>query len=403
MPSLLAWLDTTEEEQRVSRELMALFIEPEGRDELGIGQVRDAFSDLLFPGTTTLLTRARYYLLVPWCYRDGRARDTSGEECYRIGRRQERDLIAALRHELQPGETGLIGANLGANVRDLPSVYYWGGLIRFGILATGVDAHHLGLLHAETSEATELAERALTDWDPTLPDPPARRGGEDGFPSRIPGGFNLTPEESRYLTERIVQAVPDTALATVLLRDTPLPAADFAWEVLDDEVPHLGHARLFSIAIHGAQILYNLLIAERYAASPDLDRYDATLVDEYRALLTEWADRLPASDLARWDVPAMWRAVSAVNPRIAPATRAFVDSWIAAIRSNAHGIADNREVRAAVENRERRKGKRSRFANTKLLATWPRDSGIGQLAFRWQTVRRIVDDIYRGRTTDAPA
>lgn len=403
MPSHLAWLDTTEEEQRVSRELMSLFVEPEGRDELGIGQVRDAFSELLFPGTTTLLTRARYYLLVPWCYRDGRARGTSGEECFRIGQRQERDLIGALRRELQPGETGLIGATLGANVRNLPSVYYWGGLIRFGILASGVDVHHLGLLHPETSEATELAERAVTDWDPTLPGPPPRREGEDGFPWRMPGGFRLTPEESRYLTERIIRSVPDTALAALLLRDDPIPDTRFAWDVLDDGVPHLRHARLFSAAIHGAQILYNLLVAERYVAAPDLDRYDADILDEYRTLLQEWADELPAADLDAWDVPEMWRTVTGVNPRIAPATRAFIDAWITAVRTDPHQVADDDRLRNAVENRERRKGKRSRFANRKLLAGWPRDSGIGRLDFRWSTVKRIVDDIHQGRTTDAAA
>ena len=38
------------------------------RDELGIGSVRDAFADMLFPGTSTIMTRARYFLLVPWTY-----------------------------------------------------------------------------------------------------------------------------------------------------------------------------------------------------------------------------------------------------------------------------------------------------------------------------------------------
>jgi len=30
--------------------------------------VRDAFSDLMFPGTSTAQTRATYFLLVPWYY-----------------------------------------------------------------------------------------------------------------------------------------------------------------------------------------------------------------------------------------------------------------------------------------------------------------------------------------------
>jgi hypothetical protein len=46
------------------REMVALFSQHESRDELEIGQIRDFFSDLLFPGTSVIQTRARYYLLV---------------------------------------------------------------------------------------------------------------------------------------------------------------------------------------------------------------------------------------------------------------------------------------------------------------------------------------------------
>ncbi|WP_408647239.1 DUF6361 family protein [Tessaracoccus coleopterorum] len=37
-------------------------------DELGIGQIRDVFSNVLFPGTSVTQTRARYLLLVPWAF-----------------------------------------------------------------------------------------------------------------------------------------------------------------------------------------------------------------------------------------------------------------------------------------------------------------------------------------------
>jgi hypothetical protein len=46
--------------------VIELFKEPDTRDELGIGQIRDAFSDLLFPATSTFQTKARYFLLIPW-------------------------------------------------------------------------------------------------------------------------------------------------------------------------------------------------------------------------------------------------------------------------------------------------------------------------------------------------
>lgn len=50
MPSTIAWLDLSREEQRRMREVINLFSQTESRDELGIGQVRDSFSDQLFRG-----------------------------------------------------------------------------------------------------------------------------------------------------------------------------------------------------------------------------------------------------------------------------------------------------------------------------------------------------------------
>jgi hypothetical protein len=63
MVSGLAWLDSSRADQQRMRELLKMFSEQESRDELGIGQVRDAFSELLFPGTSVLHTRARYLLI----------------------------------------------------------------------------------------------------------------------------------------------------------------------------------------------------------------------------------------------------------------------------------------------------------------------------------------------------
>ena len=49
MTSLIAWLDASSEDQRRMREIVNLFSERESRDELGIGQVRDALSDRFGP------------------------------------------------------------------------------------------------------------------------------------------------------------------------------------------------------------------------------------------------------------------------------------------------------------------------------------------------------------------
>ena len=57
----------TEEKKRVSK-MMQLLSESEAIEELGIGRVRDHFSNTLFPGTSTLQHHAKYFAVLPSLY-----------------------------------------------------------------------------------------------------------------------------------------------------------------------------------------------------------------------------------------------------------------------------------------------------------------------------------------------
>jgi hypothetical protein len=60
MPSTIAWIDLADEDRRRMIEVVSLFKERDTRDELGLASIRDAFADLLFPGTIHPLTIAQY-------------------------------------------------------------------------------------------------------------------------------------------------------------------------------------------------------------------------------------------------------------------------------------------------------------------------------------------------------
>lgn len=137
MPSLIAWLDASSEEQRRMREIIQLFSEKDSRDELGIGSIRDGLSDVLFPGTSVLLTRARYLLFVPWCYEVAARRPGARDRVNQL----ELELIEGIRHS--GGDIdGLIGVQAGAGLKTLPSTIYWTALRSWGIL-TNPDALEL--------------------------------------------------------------------------------------------------------------------------------------------------------------------------------------------------------------------------------------------------------------------
>ncbi len=405
MASNIAWLDTTAEEQRIARELIALFSQTESRDELGIGQIRDTFSELLFPGTSVIQTRARYFLFVPWCYRDGKALGTSGERRRLKGEQQERELIAAFLSRRDGWDSselkGLIGIRAGTGVKMLPSIIYWGALRRYGILTHDTDRGHLGLLSpTESDGATELANRDLGDWEASLPKPPA------GFPSDDPGGFDLSYEEADWLAERILLATPGSALSYLIEQRTVIPAdAAFPWDVIPESRFEVLHdARLFSTVMQGAALLYNLLVAERYEQNPQLTRVDHP-VDIYRELLHDWAHSSiepEMQSIAAWDADRIWTATAATDTRVHPATQLFVKAWISAVKEGRSASApDDSALRQLVAQREARKGKQSRLLNDRMLAEWSGASGAGQLAYRWGTVRDLVNDIVRGLQTDA--
>lgn len=169
MPSVVAWLDASSEDQRRMREIVNLFSERESRDELGIGQVRDAISDTLFPGTSTLLTRARYLVLIPWCFV---AAGQGGGGPAAVSRRvdaNERALIPALKAD---GDMeGLLGRVAGAALKNLPSALYWVALRQFAILtSTGLtpqDAIELGMPSMREDDEGDGAP--LGAWSSTLP------------------------------------------------------------------------------------------------------------------------------------------------------------------------------------------------------------------------------------------
>lgn len=94
MPSTLAWIDHDAEARDRMERVLALFEERDIRDELGLGAIRDTFSDTLFPGTSTIQTRLRYFLVIPWVYErmekdgvDGDPAETGVEEAWQISLR----------------------------------------------------------------------------------------------------------------------------------------------------------------------------------------------------------------------------------------------------------------------------------------------------------------------------
>lgn len=129
--SSLAWIDFDEAERQRAQRIMALFQERETRDELGLGAIRDSIADHLFPGTSTIQTRLRYMLFIPWLYRELEGRDIPETQL----RAEARDAEIRLADALKAGgeSNGIIGRDAGPRLQRLPSSVYWAGLGAWGI------------------------------------------------------------------------------------------------------------------------------------------------------------------------------------------------------------------------------------------------------------------------------
>jgi hypothetical protein len=163
------------------------------------------------------------------------------------------------------------------------------------------------------------------------------------------------------------------------------------------------HAQLFSLGMHGAALLYNLLIAERYEAAGHSRIVEP--VDDYRDRLVAWNDDCQdaSGQLRGWYRDQMWRLVLRANPRVGAGTRVFVDTWLDAVTDGtARSAADSETLRGLVSTREQKQKKaQSRLTNDRLLRTWSGGSGSAPLTYRWSQVRGIVRDVHDGLARDA--
>ncbi|MGM0487676.1 MAG: DUF6361 family protein [Planctomycetota bacterium] len=399
MPSTFTWLDYSEHERRKMLDVIDLFGEKTTRDELGLGGVRDAFADLLFPGTSTIQTRARYFLFIPWIYLELEEKRTSSARIGHRARKLETELALAIAES--EDSAGLIGRRKKENIQRLPSNVYWQGLSTWGIrvFPGSQDEYHRSLdvfyarirarrrsSHEYFGEAPEEAD--LNNWHPSVPSPP------QGFPEGV--SFALPHHEADYLQKQVLLHCPQSLLAHLLREQVPVKRLDFVWQLTDLPEPLqaiVEHGQNFSEVMYGAQLLYNLMLAETKSSSE--------LVQHYESVLEDWCELVTqrSAQLTTWDRQSFWRTVYQSNPRVSSRARSFVDHWtnVALNTVTTTDLIESPQARQLVKHREvQLKGGLSRIHGGRPLEMWSGAAGAAQLDLRWNAASRIAADIVAG-------
>lgn len=389
--SILAWIDYDAAERERMRRILALFREREARDELGFGTVRDSIADHLFPGTSTIQTRLRYMLFVPWLYKHLESTRVASSHMAAQLRSGEQRLMDAL---LQAEDTaGVFGRVAREGLKRFPSEVYWAGLGQWGIrrIPGSQDSYHLAIDGINRLRASrtrnhdggwEADERTVT-WDPDLPPTPSQ------FPESAT--LTLTRAEADYLVDRVSLEHPDSLLVHLMRERHDVPA-EFPWEHPDRArfatgLAHLvEHGRLFADLVKGAADLYNLLLCQL--------RQDQERLAQHVTELQQWQRTLDLRGIQHWDLNDFWLTIQHDAHQISWATRRFVEVWRDLVLSTQGRIEDSGSARQLIEQREATlKGAQSRFRNIAARLRWSGASGRGRLAYRWGIVRTLLQDL----------
>lgn len=395
MPSSFTWLDYSEQERRKMLDAIRLFKDQNTVDELGIGTVRDRFADLLFPGTGTVQTRARYFLFVPWLYLSVERRKIPSSAVTGKARDEELNLIEVLAQS-DDGE-GTIGVLARRKLKRLPSSIYWQGLGSWGIrlFQGSQDQYHRSLDSLyESKQRLQLTDDKEpvgpgwhSNWHPAIPSSPRE------FPRHV--SLRLTQPEAEYLRECILASAQRTLLAFLVDRGQLVEDTDFPWEHHQfQQFPvhvqgQLDQARNFSEVIHGAALLYNLMLAQA--------KQNDELEEEYAERLGEWSANIETRHtwLMKWDRDRFWELVTSGNQRVPHLTQVFINSWIDLVLSlKEPEIQAQKSARQMIQERERQlKKSLARLSNQRSLELWNGEAGTRQLDYRWAGSQTIIRDI----------
>ncbi|MBR6081851.1 MAG: hypothetical protein IKP62_02870 [Salinivirgaceae bacterium] len=308
----IGWVDFSDKDRKRAIDVLHL-LNDGAMDELGIGVVRDAFANYFFPGTSTIQTRAKYFLIVPYALRMACSKYPDKPLHQVLAELDRLEKQSAQNMKVNDEQEGIIGASVLPKkwVVRKPSSVYWNGIRTLGILKVDnmsmVEA--VGTLMGEFSqkrqrssgrmrgdESIEGAEDDLNAigsgksiWDSWL------EYNEDWLYGLT---IDLTKREAAYLRYKISNSEAAKKSLFKFLLDknisvdglingsakTPFEAlADAINKSVSDEMATMLHiANLFNILVYSLHVRYNLQMGNEEAV--DLWKGVPPMVDSLKEL-----------------------------------------------------------------------------------------------------------------------
>lgn len=234
----IGWIDFSKEDRDKVLDVIHLLDEPGAVDELGLGIIRDAFADYFFPGTSTVQTRAKYFLIVPYVlYEAGIG--LYGSDLNTILRRIDNEERSCRDILIKTSSDGIIGSLVPHSwVLRTPSNIYWNGIKRLGIFQADLSVKEYiqqSLLQKALRKAKAYGNRDIKAEENEKDDIDA--GDLTTFQFWSLGDnykkdwkknltIELLPSEASFLKTKIITCQRDTLFAYVLMHNVILTRYD---------------------------------------------------------------------------------------------------------------------------------------------------------------------------------
>ena len=393
----IGWIDYSKEDRKKVLSVIDLLSEDGTLDELGVAPIRDGFANLFFPGTSTIQTRAKYFLIVPYALDMlSRQSDPGVDSMLRklddIELRCAKTLVAS-RAERVIGSRAIAS---GGWVKRPPSEIYWAGIRRYGIftrenMSLAEYARVSGAIRKRKLDVKKLGNRnddagefesddadagslySTTFWN--LP-----YYSEDWMDTLK---MRLTPDEAVFLKSQIESSQSDSMFSHILKNNmrniTKLNSfyefgesnaiGLFSEQLQKDQMMALAFSRFF----FGAIVRYNVILSE----------------GKNQKANKEWEDfRANMADYASLDIEPVLAGLDITNPTL----RLFLNNVKTKMLSDDIPALDecirSREVSLKGPTRAK-----LNHAGEFRVDTW---AGGGRLDYRFSNAMTIARDIFQG-------
>lgn len=398
----LGWIDFSKSERNKVLSVLDLLSESGTLDELGIAPIRDGFANLFFPGTSTIQTRAKYFMIVPYALKDLEySSETNPNRMLRTFDEVERKCGEML---ISNGEDtdGIIGSrSLAQNkwVKRTPADIYWAGLRNYGIFTGGTLSlsEYIRAMCALKNQKATITKLGNRNDNADTDEGDDKDAGElfrmqfwkiptykEGWMEDL--SIKLSSEEGSFLRQQIISAYPDSMLAFILHHSITEIFACKTFQELDGLIK-IFPGRIqddYSLAYAFSRFLFVLRVVYNIVVSDGQNETANALWVEMQPDLYERADVDLEAIFARLSV---YRNVS-----------------LCAFLRKAQGLMKNADL-GGLETEIKRRERELKTSRAKTLhpGEFDRDTwfGGGELDYRFGNAKVIISDIFESEGTYA--